>query len=112
MIVIESAIKGFCSYQQLGFTASDHVEKLVAKEEVEEKICAETALFMATVINLENHRYSYGRKCNQKRIANTKIELPHTRDGKIDWDYMADYIKGLPYSKHLDIKPTGQQTDS
>lgn len=101
VLVIESAIKGFCSYQPLDFTASEHVEKLVPKEKIKDKMCVETALFLTTVINLENHRYSYGRKMNQEKIANTKIKLPHTNDGNIDWKYMADYIKGLPYSKHL-----------
>lgn len=69
------------------------------------KMTAEIAMFLATVINFENYRYSYGRKMNQKRIAETEIKLPHNEKNKIDRVYIESYIKGLPHSKYLDITP-------
>jgi type I restriction enzyme M protein len=99
VLTIDSAVLGFCSYQPLNFTASDHVEKLVPKFDLN----VYRALFLTTIINMEQYRYSYGRKFNQDRIRETTIKLPF-KDGDIDWDWIEDYIKGLNYSKHLQIK--------
>jgi len=60
-----------------------------------------TALFLQTIINLEQFRYSYGRKFNQTRIKSTKIKLPVNAQNQPDWQFMEDYIKSLPYSASL-----------
>ena len=96
ILVIDSAVVGFCSYQPLNFTASDHVEKLVPKFDLN----VYRALFLTTVINMEQYRYSYGRKFNQDRIRETIINLPF-KDGNLDWDFIENYIKGLFYSKYI-----------
>jgi hypothetical protein len=96
ILTIDSAVIGFCSYQPLNFTASDHVEKLVPKFELN----VFRAMFLTTLINLEQYRYSYGRKFNQDRIRETIIKLPF-KDNKVDWNFIEDYIKGLDYSKYL-----------
>ena len=99
VLAVDSAVVGFCSYQPLDFSASDHVEKLVPKFDLN----VYRALFLTTLINLEKYRYSYGRKLNQGRIRETEIKLPFKED-KIDWDWIEKYIKGLDYSKCLEIK--------
>ena len=96
ILTIDSAVVGFCSYQPFNFTASDHVEKLVPNFEMN----VYRALFLSTIINKEQYRYSYGRKFNQDRIRETKIKLPF-KDGEIDWDWIESYVKGLNYSKYL-----------
>lgn len=96
ILTIDSAVLGFCSYQPLNFSASDHVEKLVPKFELN----VYKALFLTTVINKEQYRYSYGRKYNQDRIRETVIKLPF-KNNAVDWDFIENYIKGLHYSKHL-----------
>lgn len=98
VLVIDSAVLGFCCYQPLNFTASDHVEKLMPKFDLN----VYRALFLTTIINKEQYRYSYGRKFNQDRIRNTIIKLPF-KNGKIDWEFVENYIKGLPHSKCLEI---------
>ncbi len=98
ILVIDSAVLGFCSYQPLNFTASDHVEKLLPKFDLN----VYRALFLTTIINKEQYRYSYGRKFNQDRIRATEIKLPF-KNGKIDWEWIENYIKGLAYSKYLKI---------
>ena len=35
-------------------------------------------------------------------IRETVIKLPF-KDGKIDWEFIENYIKGLAYSKHIEI---------
>jgi len=97
ILTIDSAVLGFCSYQSLNFTASDHVEKLIPKFNLNVFI----AMFLTTIINMERKKISYGRKFNQDRIVDTIIKLPF-KNGKIDWGFIEDYIKGLDYSKHLE----------
>lgn len=97
VLVIDSAVAGFCSYQEKDFSASDHVEKLSSKFKLNKYI----GLFLQTIINLEQFRYSYGKKFNQEKIRNTKIKLPIDKNGNPDWQFMEDYIKSLPYSASI-----------
>lgn len=55
------------------------------------------------LLEMEQYRYSYGRKFNQTRIRNTEIKLPF-KNGNVDWDWIENYIKGLKYSKYIEIK--------
>ncbi len=98
VLVIDSAVRGYCSYQELPFSASDHTEKLIPKNFDLNKYIA---LFLTTIINKEQFRYSYGRKYNQMRIKDTEIKLPTDKGGNPDWQYMENYIKSLPYSASI-----------
>ena len=91
IICIESACAGFATYQPQNFTASDHVEKLLPKFDMN----AQIALFLVTMLNAEQYKYNYGRKCNQIRIRERLIKLPATPSGDPDWQFMEDYIKSL-----------------
>ena len=93
VLVVDSAVVGYCSYQHADFSASDHVEKLVPKFKLDKY----TALFLATIINKEQYRYNYGRKASQTRLGRTAIRLP-SKNGKPDWHYMKQFIQSLPYS--------------
>ena len=98
VLTVDSAVLGFCSYQENDFSASDHVEVLTPLFEMNRYI----AIFLVTLINKEQYRYSYGRKCSQIKLRNSKIKLPVTPSGEPDWQFMEDYIKSLPYSKNLE----------
>ncbi len=95
ILVADSAVAGYVSYQPCNFSASDHVEKIMPKFPFNKYI----AMFLVTVLNLENYRYSYGRKFNQDNIRNTVIKLPakQTTNGSYipDWQFMENYIKSL-----------------
>lgn len=95
VLVADSAVAGYVSYQQYKFSASDHVEKLVPKFHFNRYI----AMFLVTILNCENYRYSYGRKFNQDNIRNTTIKLPakliSPSNYVPDWQFMEDYIKSL-----------------
>jgi len=58
VLTIDSAVVGFCSYQPFNYSASDHVERLTPKEGFELNVFR--AMFLVTVINMEQYRYSYG----------------------------------------------------
>ncbi len=98
VLVVDSAVRGFCSYQKDNFTASDHVEKLVPKFNMN----VYHAMFFVSIINIEQYRYSYGRKYNQDRIKETEIKVPYNKDKEeIDIDFIERFIKSLCYSKSL-----------
>lgn len=97
VLTIDSATVGTCFYQDSNFSASDHVEKLIPRFNLNRF----NALFLTTLINLEKIRYGYGRKFSQKRINETKIKLPVDKKGNPDWQLMEDYVKSLPYSSNL-----------
>lgn len=95
-LIIDSAVLGYCSYQPEKFSASDHVEKLVPKFNMNKYI----AMFLTTILNLEQYRYNYGRKCSQDRMEKIKIKLP-AKNNEPDWQFMENYIKSLNYSTSL-----------
>lgn len=87
VLTIDSAVAGFCSYHEDNFSASDHVEKLVPKFKMDKNI----GLYISSLINKNNYRFSYGRKANQKQIRNIEIPLPIKADNSIDWEYIYIY---------------------
>ncbi|OPA71115.1 hypothetical protein BB381_07770 [Campylobacter pinnipediorum subsp. caledonicus] len=96
VLSIDSAVLGYCSYQPFDFSASDHVEKLIPKFKMNKYI----AMFLVTILNLEQYRYNYGRKASQTRIKKMKIKLP-AKNGEVDFEFMENYIKSLNYSQTL-----------
>lgn len=59
------------------------------------------AMFVCTILNMELYRYNYGNARIVDKIKRERIRLPSTPDGKPDWQWMENYIKGLPYSAAL-----------
>ena len=59
-----------------------------------------TGLFLATILDKERPKYSFGRKYG-KYVKDTKILLPTTIKGFPDWKFMENYIKSLPYSANI-----------
>jgi len=99
VLTIDSAVIGYCSYQPKNFIASDHVEKLIPKFELNKYV----GLFLATIINNEQYRYNYGRKAAQIRLQLAKIKLP-VKNGEPDWAGMEEYIKSLPFFNYVDFE--------
>jgi len=93
VLTIDSAVLGYCSYQPYEFSASDHVEKLTPNFVMNKYI----AMFIVTILNLEQYRYNYGRKCSQSRMKQISIKLPE-KNGEPDFEFMEDFIKTLSYS--------------
>lgn len=57
-----------------------------------------SGLFIATVFNFYNKIFSYGRKIIGTRYKNYSIKLPTKEDGKLDLEYMENYMKKLQFS--------------
>ena len=97
VLTVDSAVAGFCAYQQEDFSASDHVEKLVPRF----TMSSSTGMFLVTILNLEQYRYNYGLKRSQSRLKNSQIKLPVDTCGNPDFAFMEAYIQRLPCSSNL-----------
>lgn len=61
-----------------------------------------TANFFITLLNLEKYRYPvFGRAFTKDLVMNTEIELPIDSSGNPDFEFMENYIKGMPFSCNL-----------
>ncbi len=100
VLTIDSVTIGYCAYQPLDYSASDHVERLTP---LNFELNVFRAMFLVTVINMEQYRYSFGRKFNQNRIRETIVKLPHNNANQIDWEFIENFIKGLCYSKGIEL---------
>lgn len=78
----------YASVQSKEFYIGTRVKALTAKFESNEYIL----MYIATIINKEQFRYSYGRNACDK-IEDILIMLPVTKDGTPDYKYMEEFIK-------------------
>ena len=89
---------GFAFYQEKEFTCSHDVNPLYLKKYTLNKYIA---MFLCTLIELEQYRWAYGRKWRPKRMPSSLIKLPITPNGTPDWEFMENYIKSLPYGDRI-----------
>lgn len=102
-----------CFYQEEKFVTGDHMIVVRANW-----LNTYTGLFIVTLLNNEQYRYSYGRAFLMDRVKETVLKLPICRnndglpiideakrfsdEGFIpDWQFMEDYIKSLPYGDRI-----------
>lgn len=87
-------------YQENDFICGDHM--VVLRSSLLNKY---VGLFITSLLNKERFRYNYGRAFNKGILSDTKLKLPATKNAQgeyePDWQWMEDYIKGLPYSRNI-----------
>ena len=84
------------SYQPNPFVAGDHIVVIRA-----EWLNKYTGLFIQTLLNKERYRYSYGRAFKMDLIKTTKLLLPVDINKEVDWKWIEDYIKSLPFAENI-----------
>ncbi len=89
---------GACFYQNQDFYATADVSVLEANN-----LNKYNAFFISSIILQEKYRFNYGRKWGIQRMEESIIKLPIDDNANPDWKFMENYIKTLPFSKHLDI---------
>lgn len=93
----------FCNafYQPSDFYAVSHGRVNILSPKFE--MCVKIGLFITTLINLEQYRYSYGRAVYSGVISKMCIKLPVKNNNKDvpDWDFMKEYMSSLPYGSRL-----------
>lgn len=100
-----------CFYQAENFITGDHM--VVVRADWLDEILS---LYVVTILNKEQYKYSYGRAFLMDRIKSTLIRLPilHNEDGSIyidaskkysDTGYVPDFGAMRQYIKSLHYKP-------
>lgn len=87
---------GYAFYQPIPFIASDDINVLYPKFELNQYI----AMFLCAIIYNERYRFNYGRKWDKNSMLNSVIKLPALNDHP-DWEWMESFIKSRAYSKLL-----------
>ena len=86
-----------CFYQNEDFITGDHMVVVRAESWLNKY----TALYILTILNNEQYKYSYGRAFLMDRIKDTLVKLPADDNGNPDWQFMENYIKALPYGDRV-----------
>ncbi|MCL1881066.1 MAG: restriction endonuclease subunit S [Oscillospiraceae bacterium] len=89
----------FTTYQPTECWVMDRARTFKPKKDV--PINKNIGLFLATIFNQNQYKYSYGRTPNPQGIEQTIIKLPVNKEKSPDWAYMESYIKSLPYSDRI-----------
>lgn len=103
----------YCFYQSKDFATGNKVYTLRNTN-----LTSLSALFIATILNKDDYKYSYGRARIKSKLEEEIIKLPikHNPDGTPfvddthtyseegyvpDWQWMEEYVKTLPYGDRL-----------
>lgn len=93
---------GFAFYHPYPFIATDHVTHFKGK------LNRYHYMFLGTIIRNQLHeKYDFNREMTDPRLKREKLLVPVTEEGKLDFDYMEQYIKNLmikKYESYLDYK--------
>ena len=87
---------GKCYYVEGTFTASDEISIFEHK-----KLNLFNGLFLATIISNNKYKYTFGRKAFFNKFSKDIISLPINDKNEINWNFMENFIKSLPYSSSL-----------
>lgn len=90
LTLANSGSVGSTFYHQYSYVASDHVTHLKNTE-----YSKYTYLFIATQLNKLSEKYNFNREINDKRISRERILLPVDENGKLDVNYMDQYMINL-----------------
>ncbi|MCI6662550.1 restriction endonuclease subunit S, partial [Campylobacter sp.] len=78
-------------YQSMDFCASVNISILKNDKILNKK----RALFIISQLRKINQKYDYTQKISKDKINDTKIQLPITANGEIDFDFMESFIAEL-----------------
>lgn len=105
-ITVDMFCNAFYQYQDFFCVSHGRVNILTPKFKMNTSI----GLFVATIINRENFKYSYGRAVYSNEIARMIIRLPADSQGNPDWEFMEKYIKSINHKPITTKNNRGQSS--
>ena len=88
-------------YQENDFIGYSHIQHLTPLIKEFDKNIA-TAVISSSRIATEN-KYDYGNKFNREAMNKTNIKLPAKKNGKIDIEFIKDFVKKLEKEKMVEL---------
>lgn len=95
LTVARSGSAGYVSFHDSGCVVGDSAKILLLKDRTKKN--EYVYLFLRTILMANKYKYSYGRKVTEDKYKAEKLMLPVDSQGKPDWSFMEQYIKGLKY---------------
>lgn len=89
---------GYVTYHGYSFNANADCGVLTPRDF---ELNIYTGLFFSTIMKQFSHKYIYGRKLTNDRLASEIIKLPVDKEGNIDFEFMEGYMKSLPYCDRI-----------
>jgi hypothetical protein len=80
-------------YHPYEFGAKDDVAVLSPKQDMSKKVL----IYIATVLNTQKWRYSYGRKCYKSKFKYVSLPLPVDSDDNLDTEYIESLYDSLEF---------------
>jgi len=99
LTVARTGTAGFVAYQDNGCVVGDSAKILLLKDS--DFANKYVYLFLATILNANRYKFSYGRKVTEEKYNDLIVKLPVTETGTPDYNFMENYIKSLPYSDRI-----------
>jgi hypothetical protein len=86
----------FCNvfFHNYKYFSDDNIHTLIPKYSNDNPY---VSLFLVSVLRLLKYKFNFGRQLRLAKIKKESIKLP-TKNGEPDFEFMADYIKTVPYS--------------
>ena len=107
LTVARSGSAGFVSVQPWGCVIGDSAKGMILQKQ---NVNIYHYLFIRTVLMKNMYRYNYGRKVKAEQYMEMDILLPTGADGKVDWEFMEQYIKSL-HCKPIFTKQINKKVD-
>ncbi|EIW9953382.1 restriction endonuclease subunit S [Campylobacter upsaliensis] len=91
----------YSTYQKEPCWVMDTARIFSFKENMAIEFTPTLGLFFATLLTYNMYRFSYGRKAKPSNMNTIIIKLPINHKGELDFDFMENYIKSLPYGDRV-----------
>ncbi|MBR9701832.1 N-6 DNA methylase [Candidatus Pacearchaeota archaeon] len=85
-------------YHDYDYFSDDNVHTIKIKSK---DLNPKLSIFIKTLLELNQKKYSFGRQLRLKRLEKESIILPVKEEGIIDWELIEKYVDSLPYSSSL-----------
>ncbi len=105
-ITIDMFGKAF--YQNKPFYSVSHgrVNILKPKKELNDFV----GLYFVTVLDKSLGQYTFNKMCCKKQLEKEKIYLPLTDNNEVDYEYIINYMKSLPYGDLIKTEEVEETT--
>lgn len=82
---------GRAFYHNYRYTATQDVTNLIGKA----KLSNAEKMFISVCITHQENKYGHANKVTSDRLMHQKIKLPVEANGKINWNFMDEYIESI-----------------
>ena len=92
------------TYQSSDFYSNDSHNLALYLKNTPKRTKAAQLFIAACITRSLTHKYSWGNSISHQKILDDSISLPQTTEGKIDFDFMEDFVRELEELRLRELK--------